>query len=303
MGAACMTGFSADWLALREPFDRSARGASAAAFDPQALALRLRRAAPELAVLDLACGTGANLRELAPRLGGAQRWLLVDHDPLLLAALPAVLGAWAGSQGFAFGANARGLRIDGPGWRAEVQPLRIDLAQGLDELPLAQVGLVTASALLDLVSAAWLDALLVRARAARAALWFALTVDGRVDWAPEVAGGDLMARLFEAHQRRDKGFGAALGAAAADRAAERMGALGYQVRRADSDWDIDASLGAPAQALLAALIEGSAEAACAQDPQAAAALAAWTAERMRLLGRTRLRIGHRELLATLPQGL
>jgi len=281
MGAACMTGFSADWLALREPFDRSARGASAAAFDPQALALRLRRAAPELAVLDLACGTGANL----------------------LAALPAVLGAWAGSQGFAFGANARGLRIDGPGWRAEVQPLRIDLAQGLGELPLAQVGLVTASALLDLVSAAWLDALLVRARAARAALWFALTVDGRVDWAPEVAGGDLMARLFEAHQRRDKGFGAALGAAAADRAAERMGALGYQVRRADSDWDIDASLGAPAQALLAALIEGTAEAAREQDPQAAAAVAGWTAERMRLLGRTRLRIGHRELLATLPQGL
>ncbi|MDM0016141.1 class I SAM-dependent methyltransferase [Variovorax saccharolyticus] len=297
-----MTGFSADWLALREPFDRSARCASAAALDPKALAQGLRGAAPDLGVLDLACGTGANLRELAPRLGGSQRWLLVDHDPLLLAALPDVLRAWAGAQGLAFSADGLRLRIEGPGWLAEVQPLRIDLARGLDQLPLSEVGLVTASALLDLVSAAWLDDLLVRARAAGAALWFALTVVGRVDWTPEAAGDALLARLFEAHQRRDKGFGAALGAAAADRAAERMGALGYRVLRADSDWDIDASLGAPAQALLAALIEGTADAAREQDPEAAAAVAGWAAERRRLLGRTRLRIGHRELLATLPEG-
>lgn len=294
-----MTGFSADWLALREPFDRSARGASFGAFDLPGLARRLRGGASTLGVLDLACGTGANLRALAPRLGGPQRWLLVDHDPLLLATLPGALTAWAASRGFSSHANGEGLRLEGPDWHADVEPLRIDLAQGLAALPLAEVGLVTASALLDLVSAAWLDDLLVRVQAARVALLFALTVDGRVDWAPEVAGDELLTRLFEAHQQRDKGFGAALGGAAVERAAERLRALGYELQHAASDWQIDGSEGAQAQAMLAAMVAGCAAAACEQAPELAAAISDWVIERTRLLAGTRLRIGHRELLATL----
>ena len=297
-----MTGFSADWLTLREPFDRSARGASAAAFDLPALALRLRRrrSDPVLGVLDLACGTGANLRELAPRLGGAQRWLLVDHDPLLLATLPRALAAWAETEGFLFGHQAGGFGIEGPGWRADVEPLRIDLAQDLAALPLAQVGLVTASALLDLVSAAWLDDLLARACHAGQALLFALTVDGRMDWTPRVAGDDRLARLFAAHQRRDKGFGAALGGAAADLAADRLGARGCELQLATSDWVIDGGEGAQAQAMLAAMVAGIAAAVREQDPAAAALATDWEAQRLRRLARTRLRVGHRDLLATPP---
>lgn len=296
-----MTGFSAGWLALREPFDRSARRAASAGFDLPALGRRLRGGAPVLGVLDLACGTGANFRELAPRLGGAQRWLLVDHDPVLLAALPGVLAAWAASQGFAMRAEGEQLRIEGPDWHAEVQPLRIDLAQesGLSALPLAEVALVTASALLDLVSAHWLDDLLVRARAARLALLFALTVDGRMGWTPKLEADDLLARLFEAHQQRDKGFGVALGSAAVNRAADRLRALGYELQLTCSDWDIDGSEGAQAQAMLTALVEGSAAAASEQGPEAVIEIAEWAAARMRLLARTRLCIGHGDLLATL----
>lgn len=295
-----MSGFSADWLGLREPFDRAAREASAGAFDLPALARRLRGGAPSLGVLDLACGTGVNLRELAPRLGGFQRWLLVDHDPRLLAALPGVLAAWAAPRGFELRAVGEQLRIVGPDWQAEVRPLNLDLAEGLAALPVDEVALVTASALLDLVSTAWLDDLLVRACAAKVALLFALTVDGRVDWAPEVKGDDLAARLFEAHQRRDKGFGPALGSDAVEHAVERLRALGYTVERAASDWDVDGRQGEAAQAMLAAMVEGHSGAAHEQDPNAAAALTEWASARKRLLPQTRLRIGHCEVLATLP---
>lgn len=292
-----MTGFSADWLALREPFDRAARQASAAAFDLAGLADRSRGGGATLGVLDLACGTGSNLRELAPRLGGAQRWLMVDHDPGLLAVLPGEVAAWARSRGFGCRSVADQLRLDGPGWDADVQLQRIDLSQELGALPWGDFALVTASALLDLVSAAWLDDLLARACAAKSALLFALTVDGRAEWTPEIAGDDWVARCFEAHQRRDKGFGAALGADAVAVAAARLAAWGCGVHRSRSDWRIDGGDGQDALAMLRAMISGSAEAALEQAPAAGAAIGEWQAQRMAAIARTRLRVGHIDLLA------
>jgi len=288
-----MTGFSTDWLALREPFDRAAREASAAALDLGVLALRLRAGAPMLRVLDLACGTGANLRELAPRLGGSQRWLLVDHDPRLLAALPEAFGAWARAQGFALRADADCLRIEGPDWDAEVRTRCIDLVMALDAVPFDEAQLVTASALLDLVSASWLDALLVHMRAVNAAMLFALNVDGRVNWEPAIAADAQVHELFAAHQRRDKGFGAALGGEAVALAVARMEAMGYDVMLAQSDWRIEEP------AMLRAMVEGTAAAAVEQEPAAHALVRAWKSQRLALVERNCLCVGHRDILATL----
>ena len=293
-----MTGFSADWLALREPFDRAARQAAASAFDLPALAVRLRGDRPALEVVDLACGTGANLRELGPRLRGAQRWLLVDHDPLLLAAVPAALAAWAAVQGLAMRGAGDGWRIEGPDWQAELRLQRLDLSRHLALLPWDKAALVTGAALLDLVSAAWLDELLTRAGAARSALLFALTVDGRVDWTPALAGDAPAAHLFQAHQRRDNGFGAALGGTAAGLAAERWAASGYDLIQCRSDWQIDGGEGPAARAMLSAMVAGTAAAALEQAPAAGAALDRWTAQRLALIAQTRLRVGHLDLLAT-----
>jgi len=92
-----MGDFSADWLALREPADSRARSAALV----RQLADRFVESpnAPgttRLRVLDLGCGTGANLRYLAPRLapslGGrrwvTQDWTCVDRNLGLLADLP-----------------------------------------------------------------------------------------------------------------------------------------------------------------------------------------------------------------------
>src|SRR5688572_24820143 len=73
--------FSAEWLALREPADTAARSAVLA----REVASSFDRHTPVRA-LDLAAGTGANARYLADHFGSRQDWLLVDHDPQLLAA-------------------------------------------------------------------------------------------------------------------------------------------------------------------------------------------------------------------------
>ena len=286
-----MTGFSTDWLALREPFDLAARLESAAMLDLPGLAARMRRDGQALRVLDLACGTGANLRALAPTMGGAQHWLLVDHDPQLLAALPGVFAAWSRAQGLVLRADAEGLRIQGADWNADVRWRRIDLASALEAVPFADAQLVTAAALLDLVSASWFDALLERVREAQAAMFFALSVDGRVRWEPAVEEDEAVHRLFAAHQRRDKGFGPALGGEAPTMAAARLAAAGYRVARSCSDWHIEE------MAMLQAMIDGMGRAAREQAPSEAALVESWRARRLASSPYGRLHVGHVDLLA------
>lgn len=298
-----MSGFSAHWLHLREPFDRAARAAAAAVLDLPALG-GLRGEGGALAVIDLACGTGANLRELAPRLGGRQRWQLVDHDPALLEALAPALAAWARANGHRFAHEGDTLQLEGHGagglaFSVELRRVHLDLARDSNALPFDDAQLVTASALLDLVSAAWLQALVERAARSRCALLFALNVDGRSAWAPPDEDDGLVGAFFAAHQCRDKGFGPALGEHAVAQAVALLQAAGYRVRQAASDWVIDMSTAAPASAAAAlqrSLIDGMAAAALEQAPRAGIAIRGWQQRRLALHGRSCLRVGHMDLM-------
>lgn len=291
-----MTGFSTEWLRLREPFDHLAREAAAATLDLPRQAAAWRAASPVLQVVDLACGSGANLRELAPRLGGRQRWRLVDHDPALLAAVPQALADWAGRHGYRFSAGGA-LQVAGPGFSAEATCEPLDLAHDLRRLDLRSTQLVTASALLDLVSAPWLQALTTHVQGTAAALLFALNVDGRTQWEPADPDDAFVHEYFSRHQRRDKGFGAALGPEAAAVAQALWATAGYQVRQAPSDWVIE---GTASAAMQSAMIEGAATAAIEQDPGAQPRIQAWQARRLACLGTeaSRLQVGHVDLIAT-----
>jgi hypothetical protein len=75
-----MSGFSIEWLSLREPYDLVARNATV--LDAVASAFLDQTA---ISIVDLACGTGATLRALGPRLPPRQNWRLVDNNLSLLA--------------------------------------------------------------------------------------------------------------------------------------------------------------------------------------------------------------------------
>lgn len=283
-----MSAFSAAWLDLREPFDRAARS------DSVALALAgLPRADAVLRVVDLGAGTGANIRYLAPLIGGRQEWLALDRDRRLLAALPQRLQSWAQANGGRCRRDGDALVVDGEAMSARVSAHAADLAR--DPPPLDGADLVTASALLDLVSADWLDALLARCRRWRAAVLFALTYDGEIAWRPRVAGDALVRELVNRHQRGDKGFGPALGPTAVDHAAARLRGDGYALCRGRSDWVI----GCGERAIQRALVDDWSAAARAVSPRDAAAVDAWRRQRLARIdeGASSLVVGHQDLLA------
>src|SRR5207249_11284831 len=97
--------------------------------------------------------------------------------------------------------------------------------------------LVTASALLDLVSEDWMRDLAARCRSNDALVLFALTYDGRSQCSPSEPEDDMIRELLNCHQKqRETGSGRAVGPDAVMSAATALAAVGYEVRRDLSDW-------------------------------------------------------------------
>ena len=255
-------------------------------------------------MVDLGSGTGSNLRYLAPRLTLGQEgadslpWVLVDHDPVLLgAAVPPAPAPPAPAP------PAHGPPAHGPIPPASAPPVRTvvgDLAaEGIDAVEGAH--LVTASALLDLVSKGWVERMVEACRAQGAAALFALSYDGRVAWTPAHPLDTALMEAVNEHQHEDKGLGLALGPEATAFAAQRFEEAGFQVRRAASPW----VLGPADAALVRALMNGWIDAAEEMRPGERDAFRRWERDRLALLEGGHpftLVVGHEDLLA-LPPGV
>ena len=277
------------WLAIREPLDAVARSAGLA----RAVAETLPTDRP-LHVLDLGAGTGSNARYLMTRLPPRQRWVLADRDADLLSEVPERIGRWAASVGFGTQRSDEGVSIGGEQIDSYVQTRLKDLAT-LDPELFAGQDLVTGSALLDLVSSRWLRDLASMCAGSRAVVLFALTYNGAAHCTPEEPVDQRVLELVNRHQRHDKGFGAAAGPEAAERAARAFEAVGYRVRRAASDW----TLGPDRREMQTLLFGGWQEAAAAMAPDEASITGDWLARRLAHVaaGRSQVVVGHEDLAA------
>jgi len=276
--------YESDWLALRKDADAAARD--------RGLAIRARdwladRPTP-IRIADLGAGSGANPGFLAGFLPGPQHWRLLDHDPELL------------EQAGARIAEAR----DADGTPILFETCRQDLTD-LDAAIADDIDLATASALLDLASAEWIDALAARcARVGCAALW-ALSVDG--DWHFTRSDGNriqnaddaAMLSLLQAHQAGEKGLGRALGGAAPKTLRTAFARHGYNIAEAPSPWRLPAGTQQP---LALALLDGWRTALLEQAPEDGLEIEAWWRSRRAGVetGELGIEVGHIDLYAEPP---
>lgn len=241
---------AADWLALRRSADTHAREASLPF---------VRRCAEFLGgggtAIDVGAGTGANHAYLAPHFPGTH-WILLDHDRDLLDQTDGVERVVGGIEEL-------------PRLIGEAQP------------PV----LVTASALLDLLSESQLDQLALHLRDAGAIGLFALSVDGGMHLDPPHQDDALVLEAFNAHQRRR----ARPGPEAPQHLAHRCRQVGLSISQATTPWQLTTS------PLTDRLLRERAAAAMEAHPEQAGRIDAWLATRLSepLL---QVQIGHVDLL-------
>jgi len=267
--------YTPQWLALREPADAAAR--AEALLGPLRAYLAGRPPGARLVVRDLGCGTGSMGRWLAPRLPGPQHWILHDHDPGLLAhAVGAIRGPAAGGGAVTTAAEAGDLAL-------------------LDADRLAGTSLVTASALLDLLTAGEVDALAAACAEAGCPALLTISVVGRVELDPAEPLDAVLGAAFNDHQRREHAGRRLLGPGAVAAARAAFGGRGFAVRTEPSPW----RLGPGEAELIAEWLRGWVGAACEQRPELAAGGEAYLRRRLGecAAGRLRVTVWHEDLLA------
>jgi SAM-dependent methyltransferase len=277
-----MSGFSAAWLALREPVDHRSRNRELAS----ALSARFH-GHPSIEVVDLGCGTGSNLRATADLLPSRQSWTLVDYDPALLQAAREALTCWADTAI----PSGEALALEKGGRHILVRFRRADLNADLDAALGARPELVTASAFFDLCSARFVSAFARAVAKRRAVFYTVLTYNGIQRFTPRHPSDGAMIAAFHAHQATDKGFGSAAGPSAPAHLADAFRLEGYSVQESDSPW----VLGPSDAELLSELTAGFAGAVreTGQVDQA-------TLDRWLRAARTGAHVGHTDTLATPP---
>ena len=276
-----MSGFSAEWLALREPADHRAR-------NPEVLQALHETCGSrdQIQVVDLGCGTGSNLRAVAPLLAGRQLWRLVDNDPMLLDTARRCLADWADEAT----SREQGLRLEKSGQVITVTLVQADLAAGIEEALGPAPDLVTAAALFDLVSPEWIERFTTALAARNAVLYAALTYNGEERWDPPHKADDAILSAFHAHQGRDKGFGPSAGPGAAPLLQDALHARRYRTHMGDSSWH----LGSADEALVGELAAGVVAAVRETDLVPETTVAEWFSARK--VGATCV-VGHTDALA------
>lgn len=264
-----------EWLALREPADAAARSRDLV----EALVKRLP-ATRGWVIHDLGAGTGAMGRWLAPLLSGPQHWVLHDRDADLLALATADPPRRA--------ADAAAVTVEAS--LSDVTRLRSG--------ELAGATLITASALLDMLTEDELAGLISACAAASCPILLAMSVVGRVELSPAEPLDDRLAAAFNAHQRRPTKRGRLLGPDAVARAIERFGRLGAEVLARASPW----RLGAEHADLAELWFAGWVRAACEQHPELALETDAYARRRLAqaAAGELEITVDHADLLVLPP---
>jgi hypothetical protein len=262
------------WLAARAAADSSARAATIDTLLPELINYLTKAAGSEavIEIVDLGAGTGANQRWLAPRLPFQQRWIHLDHDPIISRSLP-----------------------------LPDQTMIIDESvEALDSVLRSQSSsarMVTCSALLDVLTTTELRAICRPVIENQAPALFSLSVTGMLNITPADPHDQLLLDAFNDHQRR----AGRAGPAAPLLVVDTLLAGGLIVHTEETPWQLT---GVSPHGFVEQVLQERLDVAVDQDSSLAAIAAAWLElRRVQLAGGIlRIDLGHRDILV-LPREL
>ena len=270
-----MSGFSIEWLNLREVSDHRARDKHLL---KNAVDWLNKLQAKDKVIVDLGSGTGSTIRCLhrsATHLPSIQ-WRLVDNDPEVLAEA-----------------------VDRHSKDYSIESFLVDLSE-TQKLPLDSVSLITASALFDLVSENFIQELCQLVKGKNdyrpVGLYSALNYDGCIKWTPSHPLDAAILVNFNTDQKRDKGFGPALGPDASDFLQSQFNITKFQCLSATSPWLLDSG----DYLLTESLINGISEVALQTDGLTNSDVLSWKAFRIKNIKTGSCFLGHTDILV-LPQ--
>jgi hypothetical protein len=262
------------WLAARVAADTAARAATIDTLLPELINYLIKTGGPQAVVeiIDLGAGTGANQRWLAPRLPLRQRWIHLDHNPVISRSLP--------------------LPDD-----TMIIDESVEVLSRLLASPSVDQRLVTCSALLDVLTTDQIHEVCGALIDNRAPGLFSLTVTGTFGVSPTNPHDQQLLDAFNDHQRR----AGMAGPNAVNVALDAMLGGGFTVRTQETPWHLIASND---PAFVEQLLRERLEAAVAQDTSLATTAATWFELRRTHLsdGILRIDLGHLDILA-LPERL
>lgn len=270
--ATPMPRVSSTWLGLREAADAAARAAELVGPVRRHLA-----GASRVVIHDLGCGTGSMARWLAPQLPGRQHWIMCDRDGDLL----------------------EQVAIEMPGRAADGAPVTVETRQcditRLTADDFAGASLVTASALLDMLTVEEVERIVAACVGAGCPALLTISVVGRVDLTPADPLDAQIAAAFNAHQRRTTGGRNLLGPDAVDATVDAFARRGVATMVRPSAW----RLGAGDADLVSEWFAGWLGAACEQQPELAGPANSYAHRRLAEAaeGRLEVAVQHHDLLA------
>jgi len=189
-------------------------------------------------------------------------------------------------------ADAPSVASDGAPITVETE--RRDITR-LDPGALAGASLITASALLDMMTTEELRRFVETCAGPGCPVLVALTVTGRVDLTPADPRDQRFAEAFNDHQRRTSPAGSRLGPDALEAAVDGFSRVGLEVLVRPSPW----RLGADRSALITAWLDGWVGPACQQRPELEEVRHSYVRRRLTELddGRLSITVHHQDLLA------
>lgn len=225
-----MTDTDLAWLTLRESADLRARNGDLASRLNGHFAFRDR-----IAVVDIGCGTAANLRACAPLLPSEQHWTLIDRNPDRLAVARSALVRWADHCDF--GGDV--LRLS---WNSKSLRVMFHAAGSLEALPelvlTAGADLVTTSSYVHQLPARSMQRIANASAKTGAVVYAVLTYNGQQAWLPRHPLDTVMRAAYHAYQIADHGEGQCAGPVAPSELADALAMSGYSVSEAPSDWTL-----------------------------------------------------------------